>query len=197
MNKKILVILLIVLVLVWGLYFFTMEDDKGVVEQNPQEQDNVVDDVEDTIGESASDDITELAIDKLAPNFTLESLQGEEVSLEDYRGKIVLINFWGTWCQYCDKEMPDLQRLHEENDDLMVLAIDVMEEREKVEEYIKKGGYDFKVLLDTKGEVARTYLVSGFPTSYFVDKDGILLGGVSGMMTYAQVNQILESIRGN
>ncbi|GFN34916.1 TlpA family protein disulfide reductase [Tepidimicrobium xylanilyticum] len=197
MNKKILVILLIVLVLVWGLYFFTMEDDKGVVEQNPQEQDNVVDDVEDTIGESANDDITELAIDKLAPNFTLESLQGEEVSLEDYRGKIVLINFWGTWCQYCDKEMPDLQRLHEENDDLMVLAIDVMEEREKVEEYIKKGGYDFKVLLDTKGEVARTYLVSGFPTSYFVDKDGILLGGVSGMMTYAQVNQILESIRGN
>lgn len=91
--------------------------------------------------------------------------------------------------------MPDLQKLDKENDDLVVLAVDVMEKKSLVEEYIKKGGYDFQVVLDEDGDIAKTYLVSAFPTSYFVDKDGILLGGVPGMMTYVQMTQILEGIR--
>lgn len=131
-----------------------------------------------------------------APDFTLKNLQGEEVSLSDYRGKIVLINFWATWCTWCDKEMPDLQRLDNENDDLVVLAVDVMEDKKKVEKYIEEGKYEFEVVLDEDGEVSQTYLVSGFPTSYFVDKDGILLGGVPGAMTYDDMVRILESIRG-
>jgi len=198
-NRKVIAIMLIALVLVWGLYFFTMEGNKEAKEEKLPQQDVVEENNGDSVDteEVVDKEASELAIDKLAPNFTLESLDGEMVSLKDYRGKIVLINFWATWCKFCDQEMPDLQRLHQENDDLVILAVDVMEEREEVEKYIEKGGYDFKVLLDPKGEVARTYLVGGFPTSYFVDEDGMLLGGVPGMMTYAQMNQILEDIRGN
>ncbi len=138
---------------------------------------------------------SEFASGKPAPDFTLKNLDGEEVSLSDYRGKIVLVNFWATWCGYCDMEMPDLQKLDDENEDLVVLAVDVMEDKNTVEKYIKDGGYTFDVVLDEDGNISQTYLVSGYPTSYFIDPEGILLGGVPGMMTYEQMNQVLDQIR--
>ena len=78
-----------------------------------------------------------IEVGKEAPDFTLKNLNGDEVSLSDYRGKIVLINFWATWCKWCDKEMPDLQKLGKENDDIVVLAVDVMEDKEIVKKYIR------------------------------------------------------------
>jgi thiol-disulfide isomerase/thioredoxin len=131
----------------------------------------------------------------LAPDFTLLNLNDEEVSLSDYRGKYVLINFWATWCGFCDMEMPDLQKLDDENDDWVVLAVDVLEDKSIVEDYINQGGYDFEVVLDTEGEVASTYLVCGFPTSYFVDPEGYLIWYYPGMMTYDQMNDIVDSLK--
>ncbi len=155
-------------------------------------EDNIVSSPDDATSE---DSIPEVASGKMAPNFTLKNLKGEEVSLEDYRGKIVLLNFWATWCKYCDMEMPDLQKLDDENDDLVVLAVNVQEDKEVVEEYIEKGKYEFEVLLDEGGEIATMYLVNGFPNSYFIDEEGILLGRVPGAMTYDQMVQVLEGIR--
>lgn len=202
MNKRILIIILVAIELVAGLFYFTSSKDKK--EDIPSESSisNNVDKNEEKAEEIVEEEDTEsiepdIAIGELAPDFTLVNLDGEEVSLSDFRGKYVLINFWATRCKYCDIEMPDLDRLNEENDDLVVLAVNVMEEKALVDKYIKEGGYKFPVVLDEKGEVAITYLVSAFPTSYFVDKEGILLGGVPGMMTYAQMNQVLEGIRGN
>ena len=129
------------------------------------------------------------------PNFTLTNLEGKEVSLSDYEGKIVLVNFWATWCGFCDMEMPDLQTLDNENEDLVVLAVNVLEDKATVEKYIQEGGYDFEVVLDEDGKIAQDYLVSGFPASYFVNKEGIFLGRVPGMLTYEQMNEILEGIR--
>lgn len=142
-------------------------------------------------GSIESEDEYDIAVGREAPNFTLKNLKGEDVSLEDYRGKIILLNFWATWCGFCDKEMPDMQKLSKDNDDLVVLAVDVMEKEELVKDYIEKGGYDFEVVLDEDGNVAKTYLVSSFPTSYFIDKDGILLGGVPAMMTGPQMNEMI------
>ncbi|NLW23087.1 MAG: TlpA family protein disulfide reductase [Tissierellia bacterium] len=205
MTRRILIIA-IVLVLVGGLYYYNLERDKKLAEDLPEE--NIIEAEsfeEETVEKSGNEveeaeesvegKVTDLAVGKEAPNFTLTNLEGEEVSLEDFRGKIVLLNFWATWCVYCDAEMPDLQKLHEENEDLVVLAVDVQESKEEVEEYIKKGGYDFPVVLDTKGEVAKTYLVTSFPRTYFIDKDGILLGAFPGMLTYDKASQILDGIR--
>nr|WP_272876634.1 TlpA disulfide reductase family protein [Clostridium sp. Cult1] len=171
----------------------------GETTEELEPENNVSQETNNETGEEniVEDSVLDIAIGEEAPNFTLRNLEGEEVSLTDYRGKVVLINFWATWCKYCDIEMPDLQKLDKENEDLVVLAVDVMEEKSLVEGYIEKGGYDFQVVLDEDGDIAKLYLVSAFPTSYFVDKDGILLGGVPGMMTYAQMNQIVEGIRGN
>lgn len=193
MKLKILAVLMAVIVLLVGC-------SSGKVEENKQpetiENDEQVS-KEQTVVEAPVDEVssTEIAKNKPAPDFTLMNLSGEEVSLSDYKGKVVLINFWATWCSFCDMEMPDLQRLDNENDDLVVLAVDVMEDKATVEKYIDDGGYNFEVVLDEEGDIATTYLVSGFPTSYFVNPDGILLGGVPGMMTYDQMNEILDSIR--
>lgn len=194
MKYKILALLMAVIVLLVGC-------STGNISENEQpeviEKDQTVveEPIEEPVDEQVEEVSSELAKDKPAPDFTLMNLSGEEVSLSDYRGKIVLINFWATWCGFCDMEMPDLQRLDDENDDLVVLAVDVMEDKETVQKYIDEGGYNFEVVLDEKGDITKTYLVSGFPTSYFVDPDGILLGGVPGMMTYDQMNQILNDIR--
>ncbi|WP_236913876.1 TlpA family protein disulfide reductase [Clostridium sp. Cult2] len=196
MNRKIVGIIILAVVLVGGLYYFAAIKD-GELKEKSVPENNITEDIDENVGEKeASEDLTyDIAIGEEAPDFTLKDLNGDEVSLSDYRGKIVLINFWATWCKYCDIEMPDLQKLDKENDDLVVLAVDVMEKKSLVEEYIEKGGYDFQVVLDEDGDIAKTYLVSAFPTSYFVDKDGILLGGVPGMMTYAQMTKIIEGIR--
>ena len=134
-------------------------------------------------------------VGKPLPDFTLENLKGEQVTLSGIKDKIILVNFWASWCTWCDKEMPDLQKLKEENDDLMVIAVNVEESREKAQEYITEGGYDFEVVLDEKGDTSAQYLVSGLPASYFVDKSGKFVGRVPGMMTFEQMNEVLNNIR--
>lgn len=190
--KKILLMILVLALVGTGCSKSLPKDTAENIEESLPE-DNVVE--EDTKPTSEVAEEFDIAIGKESPNFTLKNLNGEEVSLSDYKGKIVLVNFWATWCPWCDKEMPDLQKLDEENDDLVVLAVDVMEDKETVKKYIEKGKYNFEVLLDEDGEIAKTYLVSGLPASYFIDKEGILLGGVPGAMTHEQMVSILESIR--
>lgn len=170
------------------------EDENTVIEKNEEEEGEEGE--ESTQGPIVENSYS-IQVGKLAPNFTLENLDGEEVSLEEYRGKIVMLNFWATTCKFCIKEMPDMNKLQEENEDLVILAVNVRERKDKVKNYIENGGYDFEVLLDTKGDIAMDYLVSAFPTSYFIDKEGILLGGVPGMLQYPQMNQLIEGIREN
>ena len=196
MNKRIIGILIVVIVLIVGALLIYNPLDKAVVDTpidnvKPEEvdKDPVV------VAPDEKPVTSELAKDKPAPDFTLKNLSGDDVSLSDYKGKIVLLNFWATWCGYCVKEMPDLQKINDENDDVVVLAVDVMEDLEIVEDYIKTGGYDFEVVLDTDGEIAKTYSIGGYPTSYFIDKEGLMVGGVPGMMTYDQINEVLKMIR--
>lgn len=194
MNKKSIGIIILIGVLLAGLYYLTMGKKVEVIPP----QDNAVEERnEEDQAASQEKQVFEIEVGKEAQNFTLRNLDGEEISLQDYRGKIVLINFWATWCVYCDIEMPDLQKLDKENEDLVVLAVNVMEDKETVEKYIKEGGYDFEVVLDEDGTIARTYLVGGYPASYFVDEEGIFQVAVPGMMTYEQMNQVLQDIREN
>lgn len=197
MNKKIIGILIVVIVLIVGGLLAFNPLDKTVVD-TPKENVKPVEEVDKDPVVAAPDDkpvAAEIATGKPAPDFTLKNLSGDDVSLSDYKGKIVLLNFWATWCSYCDKEMPDLQKLSKENDDLVILAVDVMEDKALVEEYIKKGGYDFEVVLDADGEIAKTYVVGGYPTSYFIDEEGLLIGAVPGMMTYEQMIEVMDKIR--
>lgn len=136
----------------------------------------------------------ELKVGNAAPEFKLKNLEGEDVSLEDFKGKTVVLNFWATWCGYCDEEMPDFQKLMKENENVVVLAVNVRESKKEALEYIKAGGYEFPVVLDHSGEISDRYMVTGFPTSYFIDGEGKIRGSVFGKMTFPQMIQIIEDI---
>lgn len=194
-NKNMLIIIVAAVLLVGGLYYLTTRgNEKLLIKEEPPVVDQTPE-TPTTPETPSTPKYPDIAVGELAPDFTLKNLSGEEVSLSDYRGKIVLINFWATWCKWCDIEMPDLQKLNDENDDVVVLAVDVEEDIEDVKAYIEKGGYDFEVVLDSDGFINRTYLVNGLPNSYFVDKEGILLGKVGGAINFAQMNEIIENIR--
>jgi Flp pilus assembly protein TadD/thiol-disulfide isomerase/thioredoxin len=109
-----------------------------------------------------------------APAFALKSLDGTRVSLESLKGKIVVINFWGIWCGWCVKEMPDFQKLHENykaDPDVAILTIDNDENPADVPPWMKQKNYTFAVLLDD-GYVAQRAKVTSFPTTWFLDREG-------------------------
>ncbi len=118
----------------------------------------------------------------LAPDFQLQSLDGQTVSLGNLLGKPVLINFWATWCPPCRSEMPYIQEIYEEWTDkgLVVLAINIGESSSTVEDFMQSQNLSFTVLLDTKQDVAQRYNITGIPATFFIDKDGIIQDKVIG-----------------
>ncbi len=111
-----------------------------------------------------------------APDFKLQNLDGQLISLSDFRGKPVLINFWATWCKFCRYEMPYLQQIYEEWSDkgLVVLTIDIGESPSKVKEFLQALNLSLPVLLDTNEKVAQKYNVPPVPTTFFIDSDGTI-----------------------
>ena len=110
-----------------------------------------------------------------APDFALEDLEGEEVDLKSLRGKTLLLNFWATWCGPCIRELPHVQRIHDEfnESDLVVLGIN-SESGEKAQRFMHKYGYTFKSLKDEGGKVMALYQIQGIPTSVIIDPEGIV-----------------------
>jgi thiol-disulfide isomerase/thioredoxin len=110
-----------------------------------------------------------------ASDFTLTSLEGEEVSLSDFLGMPVMINFWATWCPPCKEEMPIIQRFLEEyQGDFIVLAVNVGEKEDIVREFAEENDFDFVFLPDPANATAFTYGVYAYPTSVFIDEEGML-----------------------
>ncbi|ASK64034.1 alkyl hydroperoxide reductase [Virgibacillus phasianinus] len=134
---------------------------------------------------------------EIAPDFKLQTLNGETVQLSDYRGKRVLINFWATWCPPCRAEIPDLQKLYE-NKDVAILAVNMTgSEKSKgaVTEFAKKYGMTFPVLLDENADVTTTYQVRAYPTSYMIDSEGRIQFIALGAMNYELMTQQLEKMK--
>lgn len=111
-----------------------------------------------------------------APDFELENLAGEAVKLSDYRGQVVVLNFWATWCAPCRIELPVLKGLSKKygDDSLVVLAIDQGEPREEVAAFAQKNEFSFTVLLDTDLSLGKAYKAHTIPTTYVVDADGVI-----------------------
>ncbi len=109
-----------------------------------------------------------------APNFTIQNVDGKAVSLSDYRGKTVLLNFWATWCLPCRSEMPAIESTIRSHPNVVVLAVDVQEGVVPVNDYSRRLGLSFKPLLDSSGEVTSLYHVDVLPTSFFIGPDGMI-----------------------
>ncbi len=130
-------------------------------------------------------------------DFTLEDLDGNMVTLSQLKGKKVFLNFWATWCPPCKAEMPDIEKLYQEtkDSDLVILAVNVGEDKKTVQDFIVKNKYNFPVLLDVKGEISQLYQVSGIPTSYFIDTNGFLDNGATGGIPFESMKEFVNNLK--
>jgi thiol-disulfide isomerase/thioredoxin len=115
-------------------------------------------------------------------DFRLDDLGGKIVSLSSYRGDVVLLNFWATWCGPCRSEMGSIESLYSKFKDkgFVVLAVDLQEDPAAVSAFVKEFGLTFPVVLDRAGRVGYTYNARGIPTSYLINKKGEVTSGIVG-----------------
>lgn len=111
-----------------------------------------------------------------APDFTLKSTTGENLKLSEFRGEVVMINFWASWCGPCRQEMPILDAMYEQYKDLgfTILGVNVEEDPEGARKLLKSIPVNFPVLLDSENAVSELYKVVAMPSTYLVDRDGNL-----------------------
>jgi peroxiredoxin len=124
----------------------------------------------------------------LAPNFALKNLQGKTVDLASYRGQVVLVNFWATWCPPCRTEMPSMEKLQTllAGEKFVMLAINVEEDgQDNVADFLKDNPHSFTILLDPEAEVQALYGVYRFPETFVIGKDGIITDHIIGAIDWA------------
>lgn len=141
-------------------------------------------------------------ISQLAPDFVAKNLKGQTVKLSDFKGKVLLLNFWATWCGACIEEMASMQNLYSslKADGVEVLAISIDRWNEdRIKEYVKKKNLTFTVLLDQDQKVRKQYHVMGIPTSYLIDGEGKIRGYASGARTWDSPDSqsLLLSLKGD
>jgi cytochrome c biogenesis protein CcmG/thiol:disulfide interchange protein DsbE len=131
-----------------------------------------------------------------ASDFTLQTLDGRSVKLSDYRGQVILLNTWASWCPPCRAEMPDLEAYYREHkeDGFVVLAVNDEESASTVANFIQAQGFTFPVLLDPGGKVMSQYGVRGLPTSFFIDRNGMVRGVWSGQLSPERLKQIVDPL---
>jgi peroxiredoxin len=139
---------------------------------------------------------TGINVGSVAVDFTLEALDGTEVSLSQYRGDAVLINFWATWCPPCRAEIPDIEEAYRARKDegLVVLGVSVEQTRDSVAPFVEFAGMTYPVLLDELSQVYNTYRAPGLPMSILVDEKGVIQARHVGQLSRAQLDQYLNQV---
>ncbi len=126
---------------------------------------------------------------------------GNPVKLSDYEGKFIALNFFGTWCTYCMQEMPDLEKVYSEyeGDDFVIILLNATTTEkisaEEVGQWYEDGGYTMPMMMDLDGTALGTYPVQGFPTTYFINQEGKVLGAVSGMLDEETLLSIIDTYK--
>jgi peroxiredoxin len=129
-------------------------------------------------------------------DFTLTDLDGNEVNLQDLRGKNVYLNFWATWCKWCKKELPDINKVTGlyKDKDLVVLAVSVGENQKLVSSFIQEHGYEVTTLIDPDKKVAEEYGVTALPVSIFIDKNGKIAHRKLGTMYEEELKTVIDEL---
>ncbi len=133
-----------------------------------------------------------------AADFSLTDLNGRVHRLSDYRGKIVLVNFWATWCKPCTTEMPAMQATYDRLRDkgFVVLAVNELEDEAKVRDHVRTYGHTFPVLLDRDNRVANQFGVFGLPVSVFIDESGVVQEYIKGgLLTEQKIIEVVGRIQ--
>lgn len=129
-------------------------------------------------------DMGGVSMGEAAPPLKLSTLDGQPVSLEAYRGRVVVLNFWATWCGPCRVETPELQAFQTQaGDQVTIIGVNVREPPSVIEPFVNSYALTYPIVLDEAGAATGAYRVTGLPTSVFVDRSGIVRDRVVGPMT--------------
>ncbi len=135
-----------------------------------------------------------LTVGKVAPDFDLPDLEDNYVQLSDFRGKVVFLNFWATWCKPCREEMPSMEVLYRnfKQDGLVVLAvsIDRVTTKQEIPPFVKSLNLTFPVLIDSWGQTDKRYKLMGVPETYIIDQQGILREKVIGPRDWTRLDNL-------
>lgn len=184
MKKRIIIstIVLIMIFLSGCSTFQILDDPVGEPIQNEEEQDNNKEDKK-----------------ILAPDFTVIDMEGNEIKLSDYKGKVIFLNFWGTWCPPCRGEMPELEKVYKKylDEDVQILALNVQgipqeKSMEEVIQWVNDNEYTMPIAFDIDVIVMQQYSVGSFPTTYLIDKEGYIYGYTIGALNEDQMTEVIE-----
>jgi len=192
------IILPLVAVLVFGISIYTVADynkNKGKdldITSNEKSTTEKSSDAANDPSTVESSDAEKIA----ALDFKLKDLNGKEVSLSNYKGKKVFLNFWASWCPPCKAEMPDIDKLYQQtkDSDLVILAVNIGEDKTTAKSFMESNKYSFTVLLDSNQNIAAKYNISAIPTSFFIDKEGNIVSAVKGGMTLEQMKANISKL---
>lgn len=175
--KKGIIIVIILGMLGWAIFDFISSKSTT----NEPNMDNAP--IED---KQADEREIGLEVGNQAPDFELQTLDGEPAKLSDYRGSRVMLNFWATWCPPCRAEMPDMEKFHQDTD-ITILAVNLTETEsnmQQIEDFTQEYGLTFPILLDEHIEVASLYMIQPIPTTYMIDSNGVIHYKALGAMNY-------------
>ncbi|MGM0523647.1 MAG: peroxiredoxin family protein [Bacillota bacterium] len=196
--KKIIIAALLLVMFGYSLYEFIdpFSEEAESEDFNVVEDEGTLEENDETNEQTDSGPEVGTSVGNLAPDFMLSSTTGETVSLSDYRGKRVMVNFWGTWCPPCRAEMPDMEKFYQEND-VEILAVNLTPTESNVSDvtdFIDEFGLSFQVLLDEELAVSSQYGIQPVPTSFMVDSNGIVQYVALGAVNYEQMVQALNTM---
>jgi len=148
-----------------------------------------------------ADSYEELLEGDLAPDFTAQLADGSSFSLSEQKGKVVLLNFWATWCGPCVEEMPAFEKLYGEyGDKVSVLAVNCMEDKETVKQFISDNSYTFPIAYDVEGDVVMRYPSDGIPYTLVIDGEGVIqniyVGAAGADAQYQEYKSAIEAVLG-
>ncbi len=138
-----------------------------------------------------------IAIGDNAPDFVLSDMNGNTHKLSDYKGQGVFLNFWGTWCKPCEREMPYMNNQYKvyKEQGVEILAVNVGEPEFIINKFVKKHGLDFPILKDTNKDVLNLYDVTPLPTTMLIDPKGTITAIETGELSEAKIKGMMESIK--
>ncbi|MDP4147615.1 MAG: TlpA disulfide reductase family protein [Bacillota bacterium] len=193
--KKLLFIILC-LVVVGGAVYFVKAYNKQLSDDAANKTNTVNNSAQKDESTGSASQINPNSVNIKAPDFKLKGIDGKEVSLNDFKGKKVYLNFWASWCPPCKAEMPEIEKLYEEtkDSDVVILAVSVDQNPEDAVNFIKSNNYTFKVLLDD-GNAANSYNISSIPASFFIDKNGFIKAQHVGGMNIDQMKGYINNIK--
>lgn len=189
------------------------EEDTSITNQNTEEDTSIPDqNTEDSAGNaentenSESTDSEEKQEFPPAFDFTLTDQYGNTHTLSDYKGKVVFLNFWASWCKPCKKEMPDIEELYQKynlnQDEVVFLGVanpkseeyptNADEKKDDILAFLEENEYTFPTVFDETGELSMNYYITAFPTTFMINKEGNVVGYIPGMMTKDIMESVIE-----